>query len=554
MKLSIRARLLAAFILILVLACGQGLYALYCLRGVKANADEISRNWLPSIETANDMQTTVADFRIDILQTVSLPDPAARAAAIKDAELDRTEVERLDQVYVPLISSPQEQALHEEFLLAWKAYASEAAGVIRLVQADKRDEAETLRLKTMPALMARSREKLKAIIDLNHKGAADEITQAAATYSRALQTCLATMALTLVAGIGLAWRLSQDMSRRMAQAVAAADSIAEGELTRVIAVQGSDEITLLQRALARMQQQLALVVGKVRENAESVATASAQIAQGNADLSSRTEQQASALEETAASMEEINSTARQSADNAAQASQLALNANDAARDGGRVVGEVVQTMESIGQASREIVNIIAVIDGIAFQTNILALNAAVEAARAGEQGRGFAVVAGEVRSLAQRSAEAAQQIKRLIGTSVERVDQGTALVGRAGQSMDNIVGAIQRVSDIVGEMACASREQMAGVGQVSEAVTHMDQATQQNAALVEESAAAAESLHKQAAELVQAVAVFKLEVQAVRSVAPQAFPKKVEDRRTTRARTTAPSAWPVLVESGWASI
>jgi methyl-accepting chemotaxis protein len=259
-----------------------------------------------------------------------------------------------------------------------------------------------------------------------------------------------------------------------------------------------------------MQAALAQVVSSVRQNSESVATASAQIAQGNQDLSGRTEQQASALQQTAATMEELGTTVRNNADSAKQANQQAQGASSVAAQGGDVVGKVVATMQGINDSSRKIGDIISVIDGIAFQTNILALNAAVEAARAGEQGRGFAVVAGEVRTLAQRSAEAAKEIKTLIGRSVEQVDQGTLLVDQAGKTMGEIVDSIQRVSDIVAAITAASVEQSSGVHQVGQAVTQMDLATQQNAALVEESAAAAESLRTQAQQLVQAVAVFKL--------------------------------------------
>jgi methyl-accepting chemotaxis protein len=251
-------------------------------------------------------------------------------------------------------------------------------------------------------------------------------------------------------------------------------------------------------------------VGTVRGNAESVATASAQIAQGNQDLSGRTEQQASALQQTAATMEQLGTTVRHNADSAQQANRLAQGASSVAVQGGEVVGKVVSTMQAISDSSRKIGDIIGVIDGIAFQTNILALNAAVEAARAGEQGRGFAVVASEVRSLAQRSADAAKEIKALIGRSVEQVEQGTALVDQAGKTMNDIVGSIQRVSDIVAEIDSASVEQSSGISQVGQAVTQMDQSTQQNAALVEQSAAAAESLRAKAQQLVQLVAVFKL--------------------------------------------
>ena len=307
-----------------------------------------------------------------------------------------------------------------------------------------------------------------------------------------------------------AFVITRSITTPMNSAIHAAWRIAEGDLTVQLSAEGKDKTAQLLAGLSNMNANLTGIVGGVRQNAEGVATASAQIAQGNNDLSARTEQQAAALEETAASMEQLSSTVKQNADNAKQANQLALSASTVAIKGGDVVGEVVTTMKGINDSSKKIADIISVIDGIAFQTNILALNAAVEAARAGEQGRGFAVVASEVRSLAGRSADAAKEIKGLINASVERVEQGTALVGQAGATMAEVVSSIRRVTDIMGEISAASVEQSAGVSQVGEAVTQMDQATQQNAALVEESAAAAESLKGQAQQLVQAVAVFKL--------------------------------------------
>jgi len=327
---------------------------------------------------------------------------------------------------------------------------------------------------------------------------------------QALHLVLGVLVSALVASVVLSLAVMRSIAMPVQEALQVARAVAQGDLTVTAPVRGSNEIGQLMQALKAMQENLAMVVGNVRRNSESVATASAQIAQGNNDLSSRTEQQASALEETAASMEQLSSTVGQNADNARQANQLAMRATTVAVTGGEVVGRVVGTMKEINDSSKKIADIINVIDGIAFQTNILALNAAVEAARAGEQGRGFAVVATEVRNLAGRSAHAAKEIKRMITASVERVEQGTALVDRAGVTMIEIVTSIKRVTDLMGEISSASAEQSAGVAQVSEAVGQMDHATQQNAALVEQSAAAAESLKVQARQLVQAVAVFKL--------------------------------------------
>jgi len=333
-------------------------------------------------------------------------------------------------------------------------------------------------------------------------------TASAATASQWLLGLGAGAAIAL--GVLLGWLTSRSIIHPVRHAARSAEAIAQGDLTLAIDPVGPTETRVLLTAVRDMRDRLATIVHGVRQNAECVAMASGEIADGNNNLSARTEEQASALEETSSSMEQLSGTVRQNADNAAQANQLAMHASDVAAQGGDVVSRVVETMKGINDSSKRIVDIIGVIDGIAFQTNILALNAAVEAARAGEQGRGFAVVAGEVRSLAQRSAEAAKEIKTLISTSVERVEQGTNLVDQAGGTMEEVVTAIRRVTDIVGEISSASSEQSLGVSQVGEAMAQMDQATQQNAALVEESAAAAESLKAQAQQLVAAVAVFRL--------------------------------------------
>ncbi len=358
--------------------------------------------------------------------------------------------------------------------------------------------------------------------------------------------------LTAVFALIVALLITRSITRPLSQAIGVARKVADGDLSSEIAVSSRDEIGQLQQALRDMNDKLADIVRNVRNGTDTMATASSEIAAGNLDLSSRTEQQASSLEETASSMEELTSTVRQNAENAGQANQLAISASEVAARGGSVVSEVVETMEQINGSARKIVDIIGVIDGIAFQTNILALNAAVEAARAGEQGRGFAVVATEVRSLAQRSAAAAKEIKSLIGDSVDKVENGSRLVAEAGSTMDEVVASVRRVTDIMAEITAASHEQSTGIEQVNQAITQMDQVTQQNAALVEEAAAAADSLQEQAAALSEVVSVFRVSGTAGSAAAkPRSTARKpakvislpASTRRTEPAATaTAPKA------------
>ncbi len=354
-------------------------------------------------------------------------------------------------------------------------------------------------------------KNLDDLVEFEKKLAQDSYESAAAA-SRTASFLLLAILLVAVCASGIAALLmSRAIVRPLQQAIRVAEQIASGDLSSDVRVRGRDETGDLLRALSDMTQNLRQLVGEVSGGAHMVADTSAQIAQGNQDLSQRTEEQASTLEETASSMEELTSTVSLNAQNARQASQLAMGASDVARKGGQVVGQVVSTMAGISDSSRKIGDIIGVIDGIAFQTNILALNAAVEAARAGEQGRGFAVVAAEVRNLAQRSAAAAKEIKGLIGESVDKVDAGAKLVDNAGKTMDEIVSSVKKVSDLIAEIAAASEEQDAGIQQVNTAVTQMDQVVQQNASLVEEAAAATESMKSQAASLLQMVARFKLD-------------------------------------------
>ena len=408
---------------------------------------------------------------------------------------------------------PRVRELIEAIVAVEARYGPVALDIVGKATSGEREVAITKMNAECQPLLAALMQAGEVYLEYGGQQARREVENAGEVHAGARMALLAVLALAIGAALALGVLIPRNLMRALgaepAELGQAAQRIADGDLGPMPGAAQAPAGSVL-ASMSAMRGNLARIVAEVRQGSDSVATASSQIAQGNHDLSGRTEQQASALQQTASSMEELGSTVRQNADNARQADQLAQGASEVARQGGQVVAEVVQTMKGINESSRRIADIISVIDGIAFQTNILALNAAVEAARAGEQGRGFAVVAGEVRSLAQRSAEAAREIKGLITDSVERVEQGTALVDRAGQTMQEVVSSVRRVSDIVGEISTASVEQSNGVNQVGQAVTQMDQATQQNAALVEESAAAASSLQQQARQLVQAVAVFKL--------------------------------------------
>src|SRR5450830_157590 len=416
----------------------------------------------------------------------------------------------LQKKIAALLKDPKEQAMFASLLELREVYVGSRDQVYKLKGESQAEAANEVFEKTFVPAAAKYQKMVYGLLE--HQRATIDATARQiddiASTSRNLLLLLSTLALAF--GVVCAWLLTMGIVRPLRTAVDIARKVADGDLTAQIDASAKDETGQLLQALQDMNTSLLNIVGEVRSGTDSIATSSTQIAAGNQDLSSRTEEQAGSLEETASSMEELTSTVKQNADNARQANQLAASAAQVAVKGGAVVAQVVGTMESINASSNKIVDIISVIDGIAFQTNILALNAAVEAARAGEQGRGFAVVASEVRNLAQRSASAAKEIKTLIGASVEQVNAGSMLVAQAGSTMNDIVDSVQRVSDIITEITAASSEQSVGIDEINRAIGQMDALTQQNAALVEESAAAAESMQHQAHNLAQVVSVFKL--------------------------------------------
>ncbi|MET3134110.1 methyl-accepting chemotaxis protein [Oxalobacteraceae bacterium GrIS 1.11] len=520
---KIGTRLGAGYALILAILIGV---ALLGIRGMSSSND--------ALHHIADINVYKMSLLEDMSKSIHIVSRVARTIALlSDEAAARTEHKKIDDArekyntaYAALEKMPLDEA-GKAFVAQIKQEQNATEPLndqfIAMAKAG-RDEAIAFMLKVAGPATNKWQDAIQAFIDLQRAKNKHDEEFAGQAFRSALTLMLALTGVAVLLGGLIAWYVTVSITRPMAQAVKVAQTVAAGDLTSHIEVTASDETGQLLQALKEMNNNLIKIVGQVRGGTDTIATASSQIASGNLDLSSRTEQQANSLEETASSMEELTGTVKQNADNARQANELAISASAVAVKGGAVVAQVVDTMGSINASSKKIVDIIGVIDGIAFQTNILALNAAVEAARAGEQGRGFAVVASEVRSLAQRSAAAAKEIKTLIGDSVEKVEIGARLVDQAGSTMQAIVDSIKSVTDIMGDITAASQEQTSGIAQINRAIAQMDEVTQQNASLVEQAAAAATSLQDQAGNLAQVVGVFKIAANDV-SRARQAVPR-----------------------------
>jgi methyl-accepting chemotaxis protein-1 (serine sensor receptor) len=510
-QFSIATRLKILVGILCAITLAAGFFGIYGMRESNAAFKSVYEERMVALGELLEVQRLLLRDRGAVAKAVALDDGKATQEQAREI-LDN--VARIDSSWAAFMATamvPEEAAIARDFEAHRARFRTGFLDpALAALQAGDMQAARALLAAQDEPLYRPLREAIVRLTDFQLREGRGSYLASQSRYETLRALALGMMLVGTAFGVLLGWTLVRSIASALRQAVDTAHAVAAGDLTRPIPVRGRDEFATLLTALAKMQQDLREVVRTVHQGSAGVASASAQIAQGNQELSSRTESQASALEQTAASMEQLSSTVSQNADNARQANQLALSASSIAEEGGQMVAQVVDTMRAISASSGKIADIIGVIDSIAFQTNILALNAAVEAARAGEQGRGFAVVAGEVRALAHRSAEAAKEIKGLISTSVDAAQEGSAQVAQAGQVMDDIVGSVRKVSDMIGEITASSTEQRDGIGQVNQAVSHLDQMTQQNAALVEESAAAAAALSDQAQRLSGMVAVFKV--------------------------------------------
>ncbi len=509
-NLKLAHKLLASFVALLLLTTGLGLFSVIQLDRVNQTATDLAHQWMPAERTLQEMRYQLQRYRAQTTLHVLATSQEEMASYDKSMPELWAALLKNQQAFSRYANTPRERELLAGIGEDLGRYAQLTARIVDHSHALRTEQASEILRGDSLQISRDINARLDELVKLNTEGTEATNSQGDILFGAARNWIIALLAGAIVLGLCMAVLIARSISRPLEQAVALAQAVAAGDLGSRIEAHGKDETGQLLQALQHMNESLRRIVGQVRQGTDSIATASSQIASGNQDLSARTEEQASSLEQTAASMEELTSTVKQNGSNAQQANQLAAAASQVAVRGGSAVAQVVQTMSAINDASRKIVDIIGVIDSIAFQTNILALNAAVEAARAGDQGRGFAVVASEVRTLAQRSAAAAKEIKQLIDDSVGKVEEGSAQVDAAGKTMDEIVASVRRVTDIMGEISAASHEQTAGIEQVTQAVTQMDQMTQQNAALVEESAAATEALQAQAKALAEVVGIFKL--------------------------------------------
>jgi len=550
--IKIARRLQLAFGIVIASLIAVIAVAILGMQDLHQGTNEVSQKVWPRVRSANVALDNARGSFGRLAQMAASADPAEVKAARERLEENTAGLNKALADLDAVLASVQGKAVNAASKQSRDQYVALCARVAALSMEGKRDEATALTFGEAFAAMHSLAGNLREQVSFQEKRFGNAADNADATYASSVNLISAAAVAALLLAIISTILISRSIVRPLEQAVKVARTVASGDLTSRIDVQATDETGQLMQALKDMNSALQTMVGEVRSGSDTIASASSEIASGNLELSSRTEQQASALEETASSMEEMTSTVKQNADNARQANGLAATASDVARKGGAVVAQVVDTMGAINASSRKIVDIISVIDGIAFQTNILALNAAVEAARAGEQGRGFAVVASEVRNLAQRSASAAKEIKTLIDDSVTQVERGSKLVNDAGSTMNEVVDSVQRVTDIMAEISSASREQEAGIEQINTAITEMDSVTQQNAALVEEAAAAAGSLEEQSAALAQLVSRFVVEdatsqaapVRAVARTAAPASPRLAMRRKAPAPapRATAPAA------------
>lgn len=556
-NLTIRFRLIGVMAFMAIMLVIGGLMGIYGVRNSNTIIKEIFYNQLPSVESLGQSRVLILRARTALDRAIAHPEFPDTAETIKRSEDFFNQSETYWKKYLALPQDAGEKKISDEVATLREKYVKDAhLPMLNAIKAGNKEEADNINMKIVPPAFSAYSDKMAMLSEYQFAAAASSLKLSEDAFTTFVWVDVLGVIGGLVAVFISAYFLLAAISHPLRLAIAQFEAIGNGDLTQQLKPTSRDEMGQLVSALENMRQSLMQTVTMVRNSSGSIAISSEEIATGNMDLSSRTEQQAASLEETASSMEELTSTVQQNADNARQANTLASNASEVASKGGQVVGDVVHTMSSIKESSKKIVDIIGVIDGIAFQTNILALNAAVEAARAGEQGRGFAVVATEVRNLAQRSANAAKEIKELISNSVDKVEVGSRLVDDAGKTMDEIVVSIKSVADIMAEITSASAEQRDGINQVSMAIGKMDEATQQNAALVEQAAAAASSMRDQANNLNNAVSIFKIDTKDGgnsggnnRSKTPVASPAKavikentVAKRATVKSLPAAPAA------------